>query len=38
VLFHHSPTRVDDEVEALAEDPPAGLDVLVAREGEVLRV
>ncbi len=46
VLFHHSPTRVDDEVEALATSgaagnghlPPEGLEVLVAREGEGLRV
>jgi phosphoribosyl 1,2-cyclic phosphodiesterase len=38
VLFHHAPTRVDDDVEAFEKDPPAGLDVVVAREGEVLRV
>jgi phosphoribosyl 1,2-cyclic phosphodiesterase len=36
VLFHHSPTRVDDDVERLADDPPAGLEVIIARETESL--
>jgi len=37
-LFHHSPVRVDDEVEALAAQAPPGIDVLIAREGDGLRV
>jgi phosphoribosyl 1,2-cyclic phosphodiesterase len=38
VLFHHGPTRTDDDVEALGAEAPPGLDVVVAREGERLRL
>jgi phosphoribosyl 1,2-cyclic phosphodiesterase len=38
VLFHHSPVRVDDDVEALLKGLPDDLEVTVAREGEGLRV
>ena len=34
VLFHHSPVRVDDDVEGLGDLVPPGLDVTIAREGE----
>lgn len=36
VLFHHSPTRVDDDVERLCDLAPTDLTVSVAREGETL--
>ena len=36
VLFHHSPVRVDDDVERLCDLAPPGLDVTIAREGDVL--
>ena len=36
VLFHHSPVRVDDDVERLGDLAPPGLDVTIAREGETL--
>jgi ribonuclease BN (tRNA processing enzyme) len=38
VLFHHGPTRVDDEVERIGAEAPAHLDVVIAREGETLVV
>jgi ribonuclease BN (tRNA processing enzyme) len=39
VLFHHDPARVDDDLDALAEVVSRlELDVLVAREGDVLEV
>jgi ribonuclease BN (tRNA processing enzyme) len=34
VLFHHSPVRVDDDIERLCDLAPPGLDVTIAREGE----
>ena len=34
VLFHHSPVRVDDDVDRLCDLAPPGLDVTIAREGE----
>lgn len=34
VLFHHSPLRVDDDVDRLGDLAPPGLDVTIAREGE----
>ena len=36
VLFHHSPVRVDDDVERLCDLAPPGLDVTIAREGETI--
>ncbi|MET1048376.1 MAG: MBL fold metallo-hydrolase, partial [Acidimicrobiales bacterium] len=36
VLFHHSPVRVDDDVDRLCDLAPPGLDVTIAREGETL--
>jgi len=36
VLFHHSPVRVDDDVDRLGDLAPPGLDVTIAREGETL--
>ena len=36
VLFHHSPVRVDDDVDRLGDLAPPGLDVAIAREGETL--
>ena len=34
VLFHHSPVRVDDDIDRLCDLAPPGLDVTIAREGE----
>ncbi len=36
VLFHHSPVRVDDDVDRLCDLAPPGLDVVVAREGDTI--
>ena len=36
VLFHHSPVRVDDDVERLCDLAPPSLEVTIAREGETL--
>jgi ribonuclease BN (tRNA processing enzyme) len=36
VLFHHSPVRVDDDVDRLGDLAPPGVDVTIAREGETL--
>jgi ribonuclease BN (tRNA processing enzyme) len=36
VLFHHSPVRVDDDVERLCDLAPPGLDATIAREGETI--
>ena len=36
VLFHHSPVRVDDDVDRLCDLAPPGLDVVIAREGDVI--
>ncbi len=36
VLFHHSPMRVDDDVERLCDLAPPGLAVTIAREGETI--
>jgi phosphoribosyl 1,2-cyclic phosphodiesterase len=36
VLFHHSPVRVDDDVDRLCDLAPPGLDVTIAREGETI--
>jgi phosphoribosyl 1,2-cyclic phosphodiesterase len=38
VLFHHSPVRTDDQLDAIAESLDAPLPVLVAREGQVLQI
>lgn len=38
VLFHHSPVRVDDDVDRLCDLAPPGLDVVIAREGDTLTV
>ena len=36
VLFHHSPVRVDDDVDRLCDLAPPGLDATIAREGDVI--
>lgn len=36
ILFHHSPTRTDDELDALAERLAGSPEVIVARQGAVL--
>jgi len=36
VLFHHSPVRVDDDVDRLCDLAPPGLDAVIAREGDVI--
>lgn len=36
VLFHHSPVRVDDDVERLADLAPPGVEVTIATEGLTL--
>jgi ribonuclease BN (tRNA processing enzyme) len=36
VLFHHSPVRVDDDVDRLCDLAPPGLDVVIASEGDVI--
>jgi phosphoribosyl 1,2-cyclic phosphodiesterase len=38
VLFHHAPTRTDDDLDELAASIDAPLPVLLAREGDVLAV
>jgi hypothetical protein len=38
VLFHHSPVRTDDQLDALAAAVNAPFPVVVAREGQVLDV
>jgi len=38
VLFHHSPTRTDDELDGLASTVAAPLPVIVARQGHELPV
>ena len=38
VLFHHSPARTDDQLDALARDVRAPMPVLVAREGQTVAV
>lgn len=38
LLFHHSPVRVDDDVDRLCDLAPPGLDVTIAREGETIRL
>ncbi len=36
LLFHHSPVRVDDDVDRLCDLAPPGLDVTIAREGDII--
>jgi phosphoribosyl 1,2-cyclic phosphodiesterase len=38
VLFHHSPARTDDQLDALAGGLAAPLPVMLAREGQVLEI
>jgi phosphoribosyl 1,2-cyclic phosphodiesterase len=38
VLFHHSPARTDDQLDALARATEAPMRVIVAREGQTLEV
>ena len=38
VLFHHSPTRTDDQLDELARTVEASMPVVVARQGQTLKV
>ena len=38
VLFHHSPSRVDDHLDTMATVVPTSLDVVTAYEGLVVEV
>lgn len=38
LLFHHSPTRTDDQLDAIAADLDSPVPVEIAREGQVLDV
>jgi phosphoribosyl 1,2-cyclic phosphodiesterase len=38
VLFHHSPVRTDDQLDAIARDFQAPMPLIVAREGQSIRV
>jgi ribonuclease BN (tRNA processing enzyme) len=38
VLFHHSPVRTDDQLDALCESVRAAIPVVVAREGQIIDI
>jgi ribonuclease BN (tRNA processing enzyme) len=38
VLFHHSPTRTDDQLDELADSFDAPMPVIIARQGQTLQV